>query len=51
MKFLPGAKVSKEVMIPDLGHRRGAGWSSGCALEPWSLAAHTQMLAHARLTR
>lgn len=41
MRFLPGAKVSEEVMIPDLGHCRGAGWDSGYALEPWSLAVHT----------
>lgn len=44
MKFLPGAKVSKGVMIPNPGHRRGAGRCSGYALEPQELAAHIQML-------
>lgn len=26
MKFLPGAKVSKGVMILEVGHCSGAGW-------------------------
>lgn len=44
MKFLPGAKVSKGVMTPDLGHCRGAERCSGYAPKPWRLAAHIQML-------
>lgn len=44
LKFLPGARVSKGLKIPNLGHCRGAGQCSGDSQEPWRPAAHIQML-------
>ena len=41
MKFLPGAKVSKGVMIPDLMHRRRADQCSGYT---WSLGSQLPTL-------
>lgn len=43
MKFLPGAKVSKRVMIYTVGHQRGAGYRSACTLVFRSSPAHVQM--------
>lgn len=36
MEFLPGAKVSKAVMIPDLGHYRRV---DGAVVMCWGLGA------------
>lgn len=46
MKFLPGAKVSKRVMIHTGGHPRGTEYRSAPTFVFWSSLAHVQMPAY-----